>query len=193
MGKLAALVLRLIGWQSVYATPPGPKSVVLVYPHTSNWDFPLGVLFKSKHRIAINWAGKDSLFRWPLKSWFLKLGGVPINRREASGMIKQLVGEFEQRDSFTMCITPEGTRAMSDHWKTGFYRLALEAKVPVGLGFMDYGKKQVGIGKWVTLSGDEESDLQMLRDYYADKKACYPDKAGDIRFLDRRTKGERRS
>lgn len=186
MGKFAALVLRLIGWKSVFTPPPGPKSVVLVYPHTSNWDFPLGVLFKSKHQVAINWAGKDSLFRWPLRSWFLQLGGVPINRREASGMIRQLVGEFEQRDSFCMCITPEGTRSMTDHWKTGFYRLALEAKVPVGLGFMDYGKKEVGIGKWVTLTGDEEADLQMLRDYYADKKAFAPEKAGEIRFKERR-------
>jgi 1-acyl-sn-glycerol-3-phosphate acyltransferase len=187
MRWLAALVLRLIGWQTVYTPPPGPKSVVLVYPHTSNWDFPIGVLFKAKLGLDLRWAGKDTLFRWPLKGIFLWLGGVPINRREPSGMIGQLVAAFEQNENICMCITPEGTRAKSDHWKTGYYRLALEANVPVGLGFMDYGAKRVGIERWITLSGNEEADLQMLREYYADKKACYPENAGDIRFKDRRS------
>lgn len=180
--QLSALILRLIGWCSVYTPPPGPKSVVLVYPHTSNWDFPLGVLFKAKHRAVINWAGKDTLFRWPLKGLFLWLGGVPINRRERTGMIGQLVDTMASVDSFHMCITPEGTRSKTDHWKSGFYRLALAAGVPVGLGFIDYGQKCVGIERWVMLSGDEENDLAMLRAYYADKAGRYPDKAGDIRF-----------
>lgn len=188
MQKLAAIILRLIGWRSVYTPPPGPKSVILVYPHTSNWDFPIGVLFKARYGISLNWAGKDSLFRWPLKPFFLWQGGVPINRREASGMIAQLVDALERNPEFHMCITPEGTRSKTDHWKTGFYRLALAAKVPVGLGFMDYGRKCVGIERWVTMSGDAEADLQMLRDYYADKRACYPEKAGDIRFLERRVR-----
>lgn len=188
MRRLAALILRLLGWRTVYTLPPGPKSVVLVYPHTSNWDFPLGVLFKAKYGVDLNWAGKDSLFRWPFKGFFLWLGGVPINRREASGMIGQLITAFAQNERICMCITPEGTRAKSDHWKTGFYRLALAAKVPVGLGFIDYGKKQLGIEHWVTLSGNEGTDIAMLKAYYADKTACYPENAGDIHFKDRQVK-----
>ena len=182
-GRLAALILRLIGWQTVFTPPPGPKSVVLVYPHTSNWDFPIGVLWRSKHRLFINWAGKDTLFRWPLKSFFLWHGGVPINRRERTGMIEQLLKAFATRETFHMCFTPEGTRSWTDHWKSGFYRLALAAKVPVGLAFIDYGKKQVGVDRWITLSGDEEKDLDTLRAYYADKVGHHPEKAGDIRFL----------
>ena len=162
--------------------------MVLVYPHTSNWDFLLGVLFKAKHGLDLNWAGKDSLFRWPFKGLFLWLGGVPINRREPSGMIGQLVKTFVQSERICMCIAPEGTRAKTDHWKTGFYRLALAAKVPVGLGFMDYKKKQVGIEHWVTLTDNEEADLLMFKAYYADKTACYPENVGDIRFKDRWTK-----
>ena len=186
MRRFAAFILGLLGWNTVYAEPPGPKSVVLVYPHTSNWDFPLGILFKACHGVNFHWAGKDSLFRWPLKSLFVRLGGVPINRREATGMIQQLVDVFAQNEQFCICIAPEGTRAKSDHWKTGFYRLALAANVPVGLGFIDYRTKTAGIAQWVTLSGDEKTDLAMLRDFYADKIGLYPENAGDIRFKERR-------
>jgi len=182
ISRLAALILRLIGWRSVFVPPPGPKSVVLVYPHTSNWDFPLGVLFKARHRMILNWAGKDSLFRWPLKGFFIWLGGVPINRRENTGMIRQLIDIFAQSESFCMCITPEGTRSRSEHWKTGFYRLALATGVPVGLGFIDYGNRRIGVERWISLTGDEETDLALFRTYYADKSGCYPEKAGDIRF-----------
>lgn len=187
LSRFAILILRLIGWRTVFTPPPGPKSVVLVYPHTSNWDFPLGVLFNARHPIFIHWAGKDTLFRWPLRNFFLWLGGVPINRREPTGMISQLVKAFAQRESFHLGITPEGTRAKTNHWKSGFYRLALEAEVPVGLGFFDYRTKSVGVEHWVTLSGNEETDLAMFRDYYADKTGCYPENAGDICFKDRRS------
>ena len=180
--RLAGLLLRFFGWRSVFAAPPGPKSVVLVYPHTSNWDFPLGVLFRAKHRFAIRWAGKDSLFRWPLRGVFLWLGGVPINRRERTGMIAQLVDDFARRESSHFCIAPEGTRSKTDHWKSGFYRLAIQAGVPLGLGFIDYANKRLGVERWISLSGDEAQDLALIRAYYADKTGLYPEKAGDIRF-----------
>ena len=188
MRQFAAFVLRLIGWRTIYVPSPGPKSVIVVYPHTSNWDFPIGMLFKAYHGVSLHWAGKDTLFRWPVKSLFLKLGGVPINRRKPTGMIRQLTDAYAQNESFSICIAPEGTRSKSDHWKTGFYRLALEANVPVGLGFIDYRTKSAGIAHWVTLSGDEKTDLAMFRDYYADKAGLYPEKAGDIRFRDRRNR-----
>ena len=186
MRWLAAFILRLIGWRTVYAVPPGPKSVVIVYPHTSNWDFPIGMLFKMHHGVDLHWAGKDTLFFGPLRWFFGKLGGVPINRREATGMTRQLAEAYAQNESFSICIAPEGTRSKSDHWKTGFYRLALSTGLPLGLGFIDYGSKSAGIAHWVTLSGDEAADLEMLRGYYADKTGLYPEKAGDIRFKERR-------
>ncbi len=180
--RLASIILRLLGWRSAFTPPPGPKSVIMFYPHTSNWDFPFGLLFKFNHDLMIHWAGKDSLFRWPFRRLFIRLGGVPINRRERTGMISQLLEVFTSSESFHICIAPEGTRSRTDHWKSGFYRLALAAKVPVGLGFIDYASRRVGVEDWVILSGNEETDLDMLRRYYADKKAYAPEKAGEIRF-----------
>ena len=178
----SAFILGLLGWRTVFTPPPGPKSVITVYPHTSNWDFVIGLLFKAKYRMVLHWAGKDTLFRWPVKGLFLWLGGIPINRREPKGQIGQLVEAYARNDTFCLCITPEGTRSKTDHWKTGFYRLALEVQVPLGLAFIDYGKKQIGVERWINLSGNVETDLDLIRAYYADKTALYPEKTGAIRF-----------
>jgi 1-acyl-sn-glycerol-3-phosphate acyltransferase len=179
---LSSLILRLIGWRTVFVTPPGPKWILLTYPHTSNWDFPLGLLLSAQNGIFVHWAGKDSLFRWPMGILSRRLGGVAINRREHTGMIAQLAEAFARNENFHLCITPEGTRKKTDHWKSGFYRLAMETGVPVGLGFFDYKNKLVGVERWVTLSGKEAEDIDLLRAYYADKTGYYPANAGDIRF-----------
>ena len=182
LARVASLLLRLGGWRTVCVPSPGPKSVVVVYPHTSNWDFIIGMLWRTKHQVTLHWAGKDTLFRGPFRRLFIRLGGVPINRRERTGMIAQLVAIYTARATFHLCITPEGTRSRTDHWKSGFYRLALAADVPVGLGFIDFARKEAGIERWVRLSGDEAADLALLRNYYAGKQGCRPELAGDIRF-----------
>ena len=182
LARLAAWLLHLAGWRTVCVPPPGPKSVVVVYPHTSNWDFIIGMLWRTKYQVTLHWAGKDTLFRRPFRRLFIKLGGVPINRRERTGMIAQLVAIYAARATFHLCITPEGTRSRTDHWKSGFYRLALAADVPVGLGFIDFARKEAGIERWVRLSGDEAADLALLREYYAGKQGRRPALAGEIRF-----------
>lgn len=179
---LCLLILRLIGWRTVFVPPPGSKSVIVVYPHTSNWDFPIGLLFRFQYPLYLHWAGKDTLFRGPLGALLRRIGGIPINRRERTGTIGQIVDVFAGNASFHIAITPEGTRAKTGHWKSGFYRIALAAGVPVGLGFIDYREKCLGVERWITLSGDEAADLALLRAYYAGKTARYPEKAGDIRF-----------
>ena len=179
---LAKIILRLIGWRAVFCQPPGSKSVIMFYPHTSNWDFPLGVLFKWRYQLDVHWAGKDTLFRFPLGPVLRWLGGVPINRRERTGMVDQLAERFAVSENFHICIAPEGTRSRTEHLKTGFYRLALLAGVPLGLAFVDYRHRCIGIERWVMLSGDEAEDLSVLRDYYASKQAFDPAKAGGISF-----------
>lgn len=182
ISRLAALLLRLAGWRSDYVPPPGPKAVVVFYPHTSNWDFPLGILFRARYGIDARWAGKDSLFRGPLRRVFLSMGGIPINRREPSGIVAALVDAFAQHDRLMICIAPEGTRSKTDHWKSGFYRLAQAAQVPVGLAYVDYRNKRIGLERWVELSGDAAADLALIAAGYADARGRYPDQAAPIRF-----------
>lgn len=182
---LAGAVLRLCGWQAVCVPPPGPKTVVLVYPHTSNWDFPLGMLFRFSQGLKVAWAGKDSLFRPPFGGLFRRLGGIPIDRRQPTGTTARLAAAFRENDTLHLCIAPEGTRARTDHWKSGFYHLARRAGLPVGLGFIDYRRKRLGIECWIELTGDPAVDLAAIGAFYADKTARYPEQAGPVRFRER--------
>jgi 1-acyl-sn-glycerol-3-phosphate acyltransferase len=175
-------LLGLIGWKSVLVWPPEPKGIILVYPHTSNWDFILGLLFKFGNGLPAHWMGKDAMFRWPFAGFLKHIGGIPINRRERTGFIEAMVEEFRKRDWMWLAVAPEGTRSHTDHLKSGFYRIALAANVPVGLGCIDYGRRRVSIDTYVRFTGDSERDLETLRAYFADKRGRIPENAGDIRF-----------
>ena len=114
--------------------------------------------------------------------FFHRLGGIPVNRRQSTGFVEGLVEAFARNKSLYLAIAPEGTRARSDHWKSGFYRVALAAGVPLGLAFIDYSRREVGIDTWLALSGNEAEDMAGIRAYYAAKRGRWPGKAGDIRF-----------
>jgi len=180
--RWAFKLLALFGWRVDFIWPPAPKCVILVYPHTSNWDFVVGIIARYAIALPLLWLGKDTLFRRPFGSLFRRCGGVPINRREHTGVIGQLVAEFERRSWFWLVITPEGTRSRTEHWKSGFYHLALAAKVPVGLGFIDYQRRVVGISTYLALTGKQDEDLAAIRAFYADKTGRRPEKTGPIRF-----------
>ena len=180
--RLARSLLAAAGWRAVYEPLPGPKGLVIVYPHTSNWDFIVGVLYKFAVGLPAHWVGKDTLFRWPLGPVFRRIGGIPVNRSRSSGFVRSLLDEFKRRDTMWVALAPEGTRSHADHWKSGFYRIAVAAGRPVGLGYIDYGTRTLGIDTYVTLSGDQEADMQRLRSFYADKRGRMPENAGDIRL-----------
>ena len=175
-------LLRLFGWSTSLTWPPEPHGLIIVYPHTSNWDFLIGVLFRIGHGLPAHWMGKDSMFRWPVRRLFLRIGGVPVNRRAAHGVVASLKHAYEQRDWLWLAVAPEGTRSATDHLKSGFYQLALALDLPLGLGYIDYGRRHVGIDRYVRMTGDEERDLGILRDFYADIRARIPANAGRIRF-----------
>lgn len=179
---LSVWLLGLFGWKVQVVPPPTQKCVVIFYPHTSNWDFVVGMVARAAVWLPIHWAGKDTLFRWPLGAAFRWLGGIPVNRRERTGLTARLAQEFESRKRFYLAITPEGTRSYTDQWKSGFYHLALAAKVPVGLAYIDFPGKRIGIGGYVELTGDEAKDLEAFRAFYADKVGKRPEHQGAIRF-----------
>lgn len=180
--RLAAALLQLAGWRSVFVPPMAPKGIIVVYPHTSNWDFIVGVLFKFAVGLPAHWMGKDSLFRWPLRRLFLRMGGIPINRRERSGFVATLLEEFRRKDWMWLAVAPEGTRSKTDHWKSGFYQIALAGGFPVGLGFIDYATRSVGIDTYIDMTGDAETDFARIRDFYAGKRGRRPQAEGEIRL-----------
>jgi len=180
--KACLAVLRLMGWTSDLVWPPEPRGLILIYPHTSNWDFVIGVLFRIGNGLPAHWMGKDSMFRWPFGGLLRRIGGVPVNRRERTGVIATLVEEFRRRDWMWLAVAPEGTRGHTDHLKSGFYQIALAADLPIGLAAIDYGRRRVSIDTYVRMTGDEQADLSTLRAYYADKRARVPALAGEIRF-----------
>ena len=184
--RWARRALAASGWTVDVAWPPGPRCVIIVYPHTSNWDFVVGYLAKLATGLPVHWIGKDTLFRWPVASLLRRMGGIPVNRRERTGIIERLAGELRRRRRMWLAIAPEGTRARSDHWKSGFYHLALAAGVPVGLAFIDYSSKVVGLGTYLTLTGDVERDLARVREAYAGKVGKHPRQASPIRFAEGR-------
>jgi 1-acyl-sn-glycerol-3-phosphate acyltransferase len=182
LSRLSRALLGLFGWRVVLVPPPVPKAVVIFYPHTSNWDFVIGILARAAVAIPVGFVGKDTLFRPPFGWLFRWLGGIPVNRRERTGFVGQMAELFARRDSLYLAIAPEGTRAKADHWKSGFYRVALATGVPLGLAFIDYPRREVGIESWLDLSGREHEDLARIRALYAEKRGKRPEKQGDVRF-----------
>lgn len=180
--RVCARILRLCGWTVVFRWPPVPKCVIIFYPHTSNWDFIWGVLAYLSLGWEVKWCAKDTWFRWPLGILGRALGGIPVNRRERTGFVDQLRRAYDGAEELYIAITPEGTRARTDHWKSGFYHLALAANMKVGLAFIDRPSRRIGIDTYIDLSGRAEDDLERFRAYYADKRGVRPHKQGDIRF-----------
>lgn len=181
--RRAALgLLRLFGWRSLLVWPPEPKGVIMVYPHTSNWDFILGMLFKIGNGLPANWIGKTEMFPPPFTGLLKWLGGIPVDRRQAAGFIEALVEEFRSRDWMWVAIAPEGTRARTDHIKSGFYQIAVAADVPVALAYIDYATRTVAIDTYMRMTGDRDADMAKIRDFYASKRGRHPELAGELRL-----------
>jgi 1-acyl-sn-glycerol-3-phosphate acyltransferase len=184
---LGAALLTAFKWKVVLAQPVPDRCVILFYPHTTNWDTPIGLCVKFMTGLEVHYAGKDSLFGVPiLGSLLLRWGGVPVNRRERTGFIDQMRALFKERTTFRLAIAPEGTRSRTEYWRSGFYHLAREARVPLALGYIDYPKREVGVGAYVELTGDVVADMAELRAFYAGKRGLYPMRQSPIQLRDER-------
>ena len=182
---VGSTLLDIAGWKVVLAQPVPERCVIIFYPHTTNWDTPIGLSFKFMTGLAVRFAGKDSLFRVPFVGpLLLRWGGVPVNRRERMGFIDQMTAQFRDNATFRLAIAPEGTRGRTEFWKSGFYHLAREADVPLALGYIDYPKREIGVGGYAELSGDLDADMAQLRAFYADKRGLYPERQSPIRLRD---------
>ncbi len=168
--------LRAIGWKIEGEVPAVPRFVAIAAPHTSYWDFPHMMAFGFATGQYISFLMKASMFVGPLGVLLRRMGGIPVDRSGAFGMVESVVREFESRSTLTVVIAPEGSRSRRDHWKSGFYQIAVKAGVPIALGYMDYARKAVGYGPLLTPSGDEREDAARLAAFYRDKRGRYPEK-----------------
>ncbi len=180
--RLARLILKVCGWTPVGALPTDDKVVFIVAPHTSNWDGLWMMIYKVALDIDVHFLAKHSLFWWPLGSILRALGAMPIDRSVSTSTVQQVIDAFAERDRFWFALSPEGTRKWQPYWKTGFYRIVGSANVPLVLGFIDYRKKQMGIG--ITLSPERNlaDGMLAIQQFYAPLDGRIPGNTGPIQL-----------
>jgi 1-acyl-sn-glycerol-3-phosphate acyltransferase len=181
--RLSCSILKLMGWQIHFDGLPGSHGILIVYPHTSNVDFFIGILAKWAMGIPVNYLAKESLFRIPLVGWWLRhVGGRPVVRSSPQGYVAELAQEMQSKDYFWLVITPEGTRKKTPGWRSGFYQLALLTGYPVGFAYLDYAKKEVGVTTFAFLQGDESLDMSLVRQHYQEKVGRFRQSMAPIEF-----------
>jgi 1-acyl-sn-glycerol-3-phosphate acyltransferase len=176
--RFCSFVLRLFGWQVVRNLPPKNKYIVVGAWHTSNWDFPLAVLAAGAMGLKLNFIGKQELTQGKLR-WLMKgLGVIGVDRSQRNQFVQKVAQLFEDSQELRIVVPAEGTRSKSEYWRTGFYYMALAAKVPIAFGFIDSVKKQIGINGYFVPSGNRDEDLQKVIDFFKNKKGLKPHKQG---------------
>jgi 1-acyl-sn-glycerol-3-phosphate acyltransferase len=155
--------------------PNRPRVVLVVAPHTSNWDFLVGISAMLALGLDARWIGKDTLFRPPLGPLLRWLGGTPVNRKAAGDVVAEAVRQLRGNDPLFITLSPEGTRRKVDRWKTGFHRMARQADVPVWPVALDYSRKVVALLPVFTATDDLEADLRALRSLFTPAMARYPE------------------
>lgn len=178
---LGNLVLHLSGWHKAGEVPKARNMVIVAAPHTSNWDFIFLLAAAYSFGISVNWLGKDGLFKTPLGPLLKFLGGIPVDRSKPNNMVQTLSAEIEHGLGVTLVVPPSGTRARTDHWKSGFYRIAQAAQIPIVCGYLDYPKKEAGLGP-AFLPSELSADMDRMREFYQDITGKYPEKKSRIRL-----------
>ncbi len=161
--------MRFTGWKLTGESPQGlNKFVMIAAPHTSNWDLPNMLMVAFHFRLHVYWMGKASIFKWPFGGVMKWLGGIPVNREQSNNVVAASAEAIKQATrAVQLVVPPEGTRSKVRYWKTGFYYIALEAKVPIVMAYMDYEKKLTGLGPTLYPSGDIDADMKIIKAFYA--------------------------
>ena len=179
---LARAFLWLTGWAPAGQKPAARRYVLIAAPHTSNWDLAYMLAIASTLEVKVAWMGKHQLFWGPMGTVMRKLGGVPVRRDRRNDLVSQMSDRIREADSIALTVPAEGTRGYVPHWKSGFYRIARRAEVPIVLGYLDYPHKRGGFGPELIPTGDVRQDMDEIRAFYADKRGRHPENEGEVRL-----------
>ncbi len=162
------LLYQQMGWALDVTEAHPDKCIICLAPHTSNWDFIIGQLYARAEGMKTNFLMKKEWFFWPLGPIFRRLGGIPVWRSKHNSMTDNLAQTALQRQTFQLCITPEGTRARTTEWKKGFYYIAMKAGIPILLYGIDYRDKLISCTKTIVPDGNIEAQMREIKEYYKD-------------------------
>ena len=183
-GKILSLFcriwLRLAGWKLERGVPNPPKMVLIFAHHTSSWDFFYILPTIFGFGLKPYFLGKKELFEGPLGFLTRWVGGIPVDRFSKTNTVDQIVNVINEKEQIIIGVAPEGTRNHATHWKTGFYHMALKAKVPIVYTYLDYGKKTCGIVEGFIPSGDMEADFNLIRNFFSKVTGKNPENMGEI-------------
>ncbi len=171
---MARRLLGLFGWRMAGALPDAPRFVLIVAPHTSNWDFPLAILAMFAVGLQLTWLGKHTMFRFPVRRLLRWLGGEPVDRSAPKGVVGAAIDRFRDRPQWVLAVSPEGTRRHIAQWKSGYHRVARGAGVPILPVAIDYSRRVIEIGTLFEPTDDATADTAALRSRYAASMARYP-------------------
>ncbi|WP_431800997.1 1-acyl-sn-glycerol-3-phosphate acyltransferase [Microbacterium sp. bgisy203] len=169
-------------WELRTEPAPTRPTVLIGAPHTSNWDFVLMLGIAWRLGIPVRWLGKASLFSGWRGPIMRALGGIPVQRDDASRVVDEVVARVHSGEVFGLVVTPDGTRGGNTHWKSGFYRIARETGMPVTLGYVDRTTMTTGLGPTIELTGDVSADMDRIRAFYADKAGLRPERRTEPRL-----------
>jgi 1-acyl-sn-glycerol-3-phosphate acyltransferase len=170
--SLSVAFLKFTGWKVEGSLPPeASKAVLIAAPHTSNWDLPYTLMVAFTLRLNIYWMGKQSIFKPPFRGVMRWLGGIEVNRDQSTNLVAASAQAIQEADGMVqLVVPPEGTRSKVRYWKTGFYYIAMGAKVPIVMAYMDYSQKRTGLGPLFYPSGDIDADMLVIKAFYAQFK-----------------------
>lgn len=176
--RLSGFILKIMGF-SIQGNYPKDikKLVVIAAPHTSYWDFPMGLLIRSKEKVKIKYVGKASLFKPPFGWIMKKLGGVPVDRSKSNNFVDSVIEVFNNKEELVICFAPEGTRKKVESFKSGFYHIAKGAEVPILPILFDFKNKEF---RWLDViypSGDPEKEIKEIEELFKGVKGYSAEKS----------------
>jgi 1-acyl-sn-glycerol-3-phosphate acyltransferase len=177
---ISLILLKLLGWKATGELPREAKYVLIVAPHTSNWDLFYGFILAFALKLDARYIAKKELFSGPFSPLMTWSGAIPIDRSSSHHIVEQMASAFREREKFVLALAPEGTRHRKESWKSGFYHIALDAHVPILLAFIDYASKTGGAGPLIHPTGDLEQDMSTIRNFYLTVKGKHPENTSPV-------------